>query len=445
MLAVGALIMLGSAALSAPAGATWSSPQIVNHRILAATGNARGEQAFSWTTRSGERVKLDGASWRVSFPQVQIRRADGRLTRPQSLTRRHAIVADAGAVGLDGRGAATAVWTQTRATSVRLMASVRPPGGRFARGAQIGRVQSSVDYKHVLAVARDGAAVVLWHAGRRFYAAQRAPGRCATGARRACFGPSQTIATFACAEVDDCVEYPDFALSVAPGGRAFATWHAVTPDRARTAVRLAVARLGHRFSRAVTLSAAGRSATGARIARLHDGGAIVTWVEGDTPSEFRIVALRLGPDGRPRSPVSVLSEATCSGAQIRVNRDEVTIAWACEHDRRPEHRSIAASAGPAGGPLAPGAELGRRDSSSQDALGVDGAGNTVLVYSPDNTATLTRVRPPGGVFGSPLVVPSLTGRQQPRRGGGRLVEAGPRLTLLQEASGPTTQLRDWTP
>ena len=159
-----------------------------------------------------------------------------------------------------------------------------------------------------------------------------------------------------------------------------------------------------------------------------------------------MLAVRVGRTGELRSPATVLSDATCVAGPIRVNpRDEVTIAWICEHDEGLDHISIAASVSPAAGPLAPGIGLGRRDYASQDALGLDGAGNAVLVYSPDGDIVVTRVRAPGGAFGEPLPVPMLTGSGAPVERGGRLIEAGSRLTLLQVGDRATSQLRDWTP
>jgi hypothetical protein len=101
--------------------------------------------------------------------------------------------------------------------------------------------------------------------------------------------------------------------------------------------------------------------------------------------------------------------------------------------------------GPVAGPLAPSVDLGRRDYASQDSLGLDARGNAVLVYSPDGKTTVTRVRPPGGAFGAAVTVPPLTRRRVAALPGGQLVEAGPRLTLLQYSGPQRWQLRDWAP
>ncbi len=247
--------------------------------------------------------------------------------------------------------------------------------------------------------------------------------------------------------VAQCFDSLDAAVAVGPGGRAFVAYGAVkrTSSGFRTLVRLATARPGRRFGTPVAISDPGEPAVGANVARVRDGGAIVTWIRGGTVPRQRTVALRVDPKGRPRTRPRALAGPACLGALLRVSaQDEVTFAWT-SHGSGDDHISIAASAGPAAGPYGPGVDLGRRDYASTDALGLDARGNAILVYSPDGKTTVTRVRPPGGAFGAPLTVPRPArgpGRVQP---GGRLVEAGPRLTLLQYLLRGKTLLRDWAP
>lgn len=447
-LAVGLVVVLGAGALAHNAFASWGPPRTVEHDIQRAVGNARGEQLFTWQSGTNERVMLGDSPYTASFPLAQLRRADGTLGRPQTLTATHGIVANAGEVGLDDRGAATVLWTRTTVGALRLMGSIRPPGGRFGGGSEIAHVRwNQIFFEHHLSVAPDGSAVVVWADGRRLYASQRPPGRCAPGAPRACFGARQKLFGGRCpVGIENCFDGLDAAVSAGPGGRAFVAYAAVkrTSSGFRTLVRLAAARPGRRFGTPKEISDPGDVALGARVARVRGGGAAVTWVTGATVARHRIVGVFVDGRGAPRGRPAVLSGRTCVAALLRVSvQNELTAAWICEGDSELDHISIAASTGPATGPFAPSVDLGRRDYASTDALGLDARGDAVLVYSPDGKTTVTRVRPPGGAFGAPLTVPRpLRGRQRVEPGG-RLVEAGPRLTLLQYFLRGKTLLRDW--
>lgn len=120
----------------------------------------------------------------------------------------------------------------------------------------------------------------------------------------------------------------------------------------------------------------------------------------------------------------------------------MTIPWLCEHDSSLNHITIGAAYGPSASLQLTTADLGPRAYASRDAFGLDAAGNAVLVYSPDGTATFTRVRPPLGPFGAPFAVPDPAG--EPPGYGGQLIESGDRFTLLR-AGTPTSSLRDWRP
>ena len=445
----GAVIAACSGASADWAAASWGGARILDGYIDAASGNARGEQAFMSTSGfPSERVMLGTSPYTASFPVARLRRANGTMTRPQALTSRHGLVAQAGSIGLDGRGTATALWTLRRAHALELYASVRPRGGQFARGSLIGAVaSSSFHFDHVMRVAPDGGAVVVWNGGDRIYVAQRPPGRCPQNAPRACFGQPQTFSRCP-AGIADCLDSAFLQLAVGRGGRAFVAWPRVSRTGLgyRTGARLAVARPGHRFGHSMAISEAPDVSIPADIALLRDGGAIVTWVRGATLRRQRVMAARFDRSGIRRVAPSVLSATTCVDPRIRVDpQDEVTIVWICDYDPGLESISIVAFGGPAFAPLTSGVALGRRDYASRDALGFDGAGNVVLVYSPDGNTSVTRLRPPGGTFGEPTPVPMLTGSRAPVELGGRLIEAGPRLTLLQTGEHATSQLRDWTP
>lgn len=127
--ALGVLIVLAACAAPTGAEADWGPPTILRHFVDASAGDARGEQAFMWSVGTSDNVRIGASPYVARLPYVAIRTADGGLTRPQVLPSTRPIVARGEAIGLDGRGAATAVWTQTTARGLRIFVSRRPPGG----------------------------------------------------------------------------------------------------------------------------------------------------------------------------------------------------------------------------------------------------------------------------------------------------------------------------
>ncbi|MGH2840377.1 MAG: hypothetical protein ACRDKY_06090, partial [Solirubrobacteraceae bacterium] len=295
--AVAVALLAGGAS---PAAAALSSPRVLQHDVLNVrlAGNARGAQAFLWTAQTEQSVQIGRTRWGVAYPRVRLRLPDGRLTRPQTLTRTRAIAAGAVAIGLDARGAATALWTEARPHSHSLRVGLRPPGGRFSAGVEIGQLSLSEDRNAALAVAPDGAALIAWTRGRSVFVLRRPAGRCAPGHPRACFGSVQRIPDRCPAGLRRCLRFtPGLALAIAPDGRAYLAWTAVrrTRDAFRTVIRLAVAPATRRFGRPRTVSRAAEVSTDPAIAVTRAGGAALAWV-GHRPGGPRAVVAALGDE-----------------------------------------------------------------------------------------------------------------------------------------------------
>ena len=329
-------LVLGAVALPCRASAGWGPARILEHSIFKAAGNARGEQAFIWQTTTAETVMLGGFPYAGMYPVS----------------------------AWDGRGVATVLWSDARRDSIRMMVSVRAPGGRFGAGTELGQVDPRRDGTAALSVAADGSAVVGWTEGRRVFVTQRPAGRCAAGAARACFGPTQRLAGGRCpVGIEDCLRYADMVVSAAANGPALVGYSAVKRSATgfHTFIRFAVAPRGHRFVDPVELSGPDDVATGVRIARLRDAGAVVTWVSGPTIRTHRVVGVLVGRDGAPRSRAVVLSDRTCVASLLAVDaHDDVTMTWLCRHNERPNSTSIAAATFPWGWPA--GARRGPRSS-----------------------------------------------------------------------------------
>jgi hypothetical protein len=449
MLAWAALLALGGAAV---AQAGWSEPQTLEHTVTAAAGNARGEEAFTWRVPTPAKLRFGVSGLRVSYVRARLRLPDGRLTPPQSISRTHGVVARPAAIGLDAHGTATAVWTEVRPrTGVRsaIMVAVRAPGGRFGRPVEVGQALLGDDVK--LAVAGDGAAVIVRLSRARISALQRPAGRCATGRARACFGPVQVIYSLRCSPIGLCegvVGGPLDSLDVmfGPDDRAYVAWLGVG------GARLAVTH-GRRFGQPLAIPTSGESP---ELAVLPSGRAVLAWLTRSARNLTLVRAAVSDPAGRRLSvPQTVPSRwvsgyGDCANLQLRANRQgETTLVWECLPIRG-AHRMIAAAVRRPGGDFGPGTALSPADrGAAQPALAVDAEGTTILVYNVEGTI-LAHVRRPRRGFDA--AVPVGTGRPSQADyplGPGRpsqALGAGGIVTVAWPGLRPnTTMLSDWTP
>jgi hypothetical protein len=440
-----ALLAIGSTAV---AQAGWSEPLTLEHPVTAAAGNAQGAEAFMWQVTTPATLNPGASPLKVSYVQARIRLPDGKLTPPQSISRTNEVAVRPRAIGLDERGTATAVWTQATQAApsrVAIMVAVRPPGGRFGRPVEVGRARFGNDVK--LAVAADGAAVIVWSRMNLIQAVHRPATRCATGSARACFGPVQTIP-------GDCpggaINCRDTRVAFGPD-RAYLTWSAIARrgEAFRDVVRLAIRSERRGFGARRMISGKG-SAWQPSISVLPDGTLVLAWLGEPANGGARITVTMRDPNGRrvsaPQTVFAVPATEGCYRPQVSANRQgEVTLVWQCNPESLPAGFSagrIAASVRPPGGarrtPFGPAMEIAPADShAGAPSLAVDSGGNTILVYS-DGGRILARVRRPGQGFEAPVLVG--TGRPS------QVLGAGDKATVAWRGPRPnTTMLSDWKP
>jgi hypothetical protein len=443
MLAWTALLVPGWAAV---ARAGWSEPQTLEHTVTAAAGNARGDEAFVWRVTTPAKPH-GGVSLRVSYVRARLRLADGRLAPPQSISRTKGVVARSPAIGLDARGTATAVWTEvTRERGVRsaIMVAVRPPGGRFGRPVEVGRALLGDEVK--LAVAGDGAAVIVRLSRARITAFRRPAGRCATGTARACFGRVQIIYSLRCSPIGRCqgiVGGPSESLDVmfGPGGRPYVAWLGVG------GARLAVMN-GQRFRPPVAIPTDGEKP---KLGVLPDGRAVLAWLTRSARNLTLVRAAVSDPDARRLSTPQTVSLPwvagweDCANLQLRTNgQGETTLVLECLPAVRGAQRMIAAAVRPPGGAFASAMALSPADRrAAQPALAVTSDGTTILAYNAEGTI-VAHVRRPRQGFDA--AVPVGTGRRVQAIRPGQALAGGQMVTVAWPGPRPnTTMLSDWTP
>lgn len=110
-------------AFSPAAQARWSEVTRLPHRVDVVAANSRGEQVMLWNVAS--RKTITGVEeYSGAYVRARSRRADGRLTRPRTLSRKGGVVTAVG-VALDRRGTATALMTEQVHSYTRILVSVR--------------------------------------------------------------------------------------------------------------------------------------------------------------------------------------------------------------------------------------------------------------------------------------------------------------------------------
>jgi hypothetical protein len=308
------------------------------------------------------------------------------------------------------------------------------PGQPFRRPVEVGRARYGDDVK--LAVAADGAAVIVWSRMNLIQAVFRRAAPCVASAR-ACFGPVQRIPGDCPAGVITC---RDTRVAFGAHDRAYLAWTADGShgNVVRNVIRLAVSD-GRTFGSPRTISASA-SAWQPSIAVLPNGSVVLAWLGEPGFVGAHIMAAVSDPDGRPISaPQTVSAVAATEGCyhpQLSTNRQgQATLVWECNPQGFTASR-IAAAVRPPGGSFGPAIEIAPADSHASDpSLAVDSQGNTIIAYN-DQGAILARVKRPGQGFDAPVLV----GTGSPSQ----LLGAGDKVTL----TWPTprgTMLSDWTP
>jgi hypothetical protein len=379
---------------------------------MMAAASANGVQAFAWI-RFDRDVKVPSRyAGPTSVVQARIRRQDGTLSPPHTLSRRNGR-AFVPAVGVDGNGVVTVAWLQqVRRGDLRLVVSVRPPRGRFGRPVTIGRTRVPslralypdllrVPYgaEPALAVGADGAAVSAWRGSGSLQVATRRRGRGAHFSRPQSFPLGAE---------------PNVALDARD--RAYVTWTTLGGTGAigttGTGVDLAVAPVGHSL-RPTTVSPAGERPRDPALAVTQDGTAIVVWADiaGHTGNVQTVVR---NPAGTLSAPLT-LSDASrfptpppalfggSSPTVIANPQGEAIVVW--QQETIPETGGGLATATWSSGAFGP-SQVVDAGASFDPALAVDGRGETVLAYlSGANGFGSWQVRPPGGSFAPSQGIP----------------------------------------
>lgn len=249
-----------------------------------------------------------------------VRSPSGDWMRPRLLVRDGAFDdMRAVQVAIADDGTAIAVWAQTRRSPAPwvVKASVRPPGGRFARPVTVARVARATRPEPRLTL-RSGRAAIVWTSGdgaklvwrtRRghFTAPRQMPWGSEVDAALDRSGRLHVLFARPKSVSDYCPDNAvwtvsgrrgerftaprrvadesamDLAIEIARDGDAIAVWRGFSCDRDQaeppgaTRVRAAIARAGHHFGAPRTLTPDGEAALGTRLAVGPHGDALVSW------------------------------------------------------------------------------------------------------------------------------------------------------------------------
>jgi hypothetical protein len=427
------LIALTVAALcgvTTPAAhAAWSAPRTIVPGGLVTNvtgaGNRHGAEAFAWVQTTNRSVHVSGRRGAATIVRTRIRLPDGRLGRVQTISSSDGLVAGP-QIGVDDAGNVTAVWSQA-GRHLSVVAAYRPHGKRFGRPVEIGRSRHFNDARPALAVGPSGDAVVAWNEGRSVRVARRGVGPCR------CFGTPRSLP-----------KGSDQTVAIGPRGSAYVVWAAElrpAPAEVDTRLRLATyGRDGRVLGREHYLTTSGDASQPA-LAVQRDGTALVAWRGsrprgGEVNDPGPIMAAASAPDGPP-PPAQDVAAAPSDGPQLRVNaRGEAILAWtqfgpAGGREVAVALRPAGASAFGAPGPISP-----PNVDASTPSLALDSSGSAHLLYSADGNVAVTQIRPPTGIFGAPVTLPTAFS-------GGSLLEAGAKVTAV---SGflPAFVVSDWT-
>jgi hypothetical protein len=375
----------------------------------------------------------------TSFVQARLRTAAGRLTAIESLSHSGRVAARPQAIGLDARGAATAVWVQinapTRASRghTAITVAVRPPGGRFGAPVEIGPAGANNDIG--LAVAPDGAAVITRQSAVGVTMFRRAAGPCPAASARACFGPPRVV--YRCdrraSHGAGCFSghhTPYFRVVLGPTGTAYLSWpgHVVVTD-------------GRRPGRAVTIPLGDEQG----LALLPDGSAVVAWLAVTTRRWQLVKAATIDAGARRATGLQTISlpwrvgGENCRDLRLGANpQGETTLAVECLPVGAEGHRSTVALR-PRGGRFGAATAISPVDlDTTSSVLAVDSRGDAILAYAAGGSV-VARVRRPG-IEAFDAATPIGVGAPS------QAVVAGAGVSILWPGSlAATTGLADWAP
>jgi hypothetical protein len=275
--------------------------------------DAAGNAVFAWT-------RFDGSNFRI---QTRARSAAGVLSSVQSVSP-DGEDAFQPVIAVNASGAAVVAWVRFDTPLWQVKMRVRSATGVLSPVHVISNTARAA-FGPVVAIEPNGRALVTWQAPDASVSRIRVRALSAGGV----LGATQTVS-------DPGQDASQPHLAIDPDGRALVTWQRFdgTSDRVQARTRSAAGVLGP----VETVSPAGVSAEGSRVAIAPDGSAIITWERVGTNTRIQTVARsatgvlsavqRLSPDGpsarRPRVAVDSAGNAvfvwhSSDGTNVRVH------------------------------------------------------------------------------------------------------------------------------
>jgi hypothetical protein len=374
--------------------------------VIAAT-SANGYEAFAWT-----RWAPPGLGGPHGWVQARLRLPDGRLMPTQSIS------ASSGraflpVIGIDRAGMAIVAWLQqVRGRDFALEVSISAPGRRFSAPVVLGRTRVSgneyLDENDLfgagpaLAVASGGAVVVAWRGATSMQAAVRRQGRCSARAAHACFSATQSLP-----------QGVQPQIMFGARGVAFLVWAGLkglcllSPPCEPTArgIELAVAAADRRFGPPRQIAPVADTVSAPSLGLTPDGSATVAWdwsrsrAGGGIAVAVRDAAGAVSTPLKLSVPAGTVAPGEPGPPTVLVDpRGEALVDWV------QADYSIAEVVRSAAGTFGPSQIIGRV--LGNEPMAVDARGDTALAYEAGPYAeAFWSVRPPGGLFGSSILLP----------------------------------------
>jgi hypothetical protein len=411
------IVIAVTACLLAPASAAaqdWTGPDDAGRPASGTPGvavRANGEAVAVWSSPGGFVAAVRDPSGDWARARALVRSGDVDDLRSEQ-------------VAIAGDGTAIAVWAQSGRTPAPWLvkASLRPPGGRFARPVTIARAARAERPDPRLTV-RGGMAAIVWSSGngaklvwrtRRtgftaprkmpwgsevdaaldrsgrlhvLFARPKSSGRCPENAVWTVTGRYGERFTAPRLVADESAM--DLAVEVARHGDAITVWRGFSCDIDKaeppgmTPVRAAIARDGRRFRAPRTLTPAHEDGLSTRLAVGPRGDALVTWERPERASgvgawiAVRPAGGRFGA-AQPLSPPGL----NVSTPSLAVDREGTATAAFVRRTQLPE---LYVTRGPTATPLPPAVPLARWEDAGP---GDQWSGTTSLAASGDRAVLL---------------------------------------------------------
>jgi PKD domain len=393
-------------AATRPVGGSWSAPV-----ALLPDGEEGGWQPHVAVGADGDAVAV-WSSVRHSGGTRQIvmaasLQAGGRWSEPVALSDEEGIaVSYEPEVVVDGRGDATAIWSEETGYASAVHASTRPKGGEWSAPVELTELADRVASTPRLAVDPQGDVTAVWN----WHVPERGSGVIQTSTRSAAGSWSEPV--------DLSGEEPGLEpqIAVGPGGEAVAVWYRSSGDISSASAAWRVAGGGWRA--AVELAPDDANAYLPQVAIDPQGTATAVWESSDSGGVF--VRSSTSAAGGPWSaPVDVSARGVSpwpgSFPQVAVDpQGNVTAAWSAWYPDR--FTVVEAARREAGRGWAAPAELGRSNGVIEPRpIAVDPNGYVTAVWARGNalqSAVFDPVAPVlrdaavpvGGVAGQPVAM-----------------------------------------